>query len=81
MSKTVTPRNPYVEELHPTDNTLQIERLLTIDELAARLKVKKSWVYARIHAKNLPIPVIRVGHYVRFNAADVEKFIRVGGAA
>jgi hypothetical protein len=52
-------------QLEPSD-------LLTPDELAARLKVGKSWVFeqtrerARVRNKT-PLPCIRLGKYLRFS--------------
>jgi len=50
--------------------------LLTIQEMAACLKVPVSWLYARTR-KNGPdsFPVIRVGKYCRFNLAEVLTWI------
>ena len=52
-----------------------VESLLTPDELAAILKVPKSWIYGRIHSKTLPFPVIKVGHYCRFREDDVRAYL------
>lgn len=54
------------------------QKLLTLDELAARLGVSKAW--ARDHAtrRNPRIPVVRLGGkraLLRFRPADVEQFI------
>lgn len=40
------------------------EALLTVDEIAARLKVRKSWIYTK--TREGAIPMIRVGKHVRF---------------
>jgi hypothetical protein len=54
--------------------------LLTPEELAARLKVKTSWVFeqtrrrAKIRNKN-PLPVIPLGKYVRFSWAAVSAWL------
>jgi len=51
---------------------MDLSELLTIDEEAMRLKVKKTWLYARTRELGPgSIPVVRVGKYVRFNHADV----------
>jgi excisionase family DNA binding protein len=52
------------------------DELLTIDELADRLKVKKSFVYEhtrrRAAVRNVrPLPHIRMGKYLRFNWTEV----------
>lgn len=50
--------------------------LLTIDEMAARLKVKKSWLYVRCMQKGEgTIPRAKIGKYLRFNPDDVMEWI------
>jgi len=46
---------------------LNIEPILTVDELAAFLKKPKSWVYDNAHA----IPHVRVGREYRFRLSEV----------
>jgi excisionase family DNA binding protein len=54
--------------------------LLTPAELAARLRVGESWIRektrerARVRDKD-PLPVVRLGKYVRFNWAEIEKWL------
>jgi excisionase family DNA binding protein len=43
--------------------------LLTVDELAAALNVRTSWVYKK--AEQGALPCVRVGRYLRFVLADV----------
>jgi len=45
--------------------------LLTVEELAARLRVKNSWVYT--HADELG--VYRLGKYLRFSWERVQEFL------
>ncbi len=46
--------------------------LLTIDELADRLKIKKSWVYSKSRETGPgAIPRIKVGKYLRFRLEDI----------
>jgi excisionase family DNA binding protein len=57
-----------------TDNTITADPLLTVDELAARLRLKRSWVYT--HADELG--GYRLGKYLRFSWARVlERLERV----
>jgi len=45
---------------------------LTTEEIADRLRVPKSWIYAQTRQKGPnTIPVVRVGKYCRFREADV----------
>jgi hypothetical protein len=59
--------------------------LLTPAELAARLAVPQTWVRektrerARLRDKD-PLPVVRLGKYVRFNWPDIEKWLARQGA-
>ena len=48
-------------------------QLLTADEVAAYLKVKRSWVYAETRANR--IPHVRLGRYVRYQGEAVERWI------
>jgi excisionase family DNA binding protein len=50
--------------------------LLTINEMAEKLRVKKSWLY-RQTKKYGPgaIPRIKVGKYLRFNESDVFEWL------
>ena len=57
--------------------------LLTPDELAARLKVSKQWIYDamrpgknRISAARPPIPCIKMGRYLRFNWPDISEWLQ-----
>jgi hypothetical protein len=46
--------------------------LLTIDELAEKLKIRKSWIYSRTRIKGPgAIPCLKIGKYLRFCLDDV----------
>jgi excisionase family DNA binding protein len=47
--------------------------LLTADEVAEYLQVKRSWVYAATRANR--IPHVRLGRYVRYRQDAVEQWI------
>src|SRR5215831_14399789 len=49
-----------------------MDRLLTADEVAARLAVPKTWVWARARADE--IPCVRLGRYRRFRESAVEEW-------
>ena len=51
-----------------------MDRLLTAGEVAARLAVPKSWVWARARAHE--IPCVRLGRYRRFREEAVDAWIR-----
>jgi hypothetical protein len=54
--------------------------LLTPEELAARLKVSKSWVFEQTRQRasvrnKTPLPCIRMGKYLRFSWAQVSQWL------
>lgn len=57
----------------------ELQELLTVDEVAAVLKVSRSWVYEHTRARGMPsgerLPHIKVGKYVRFDARAVRAFL------
>jgi excisionase family DNA binding protein len=53
-------------------------QLLTPDDVAEWLNVKKSWVYAAAAAGTLP--AVKVGRWVRFDRDVVRRWIDAGGA-
>ncbi len=48
-------------------------RLLVAREIADRLGVPESWVLE--HARTGSMPCVRLGRYVRFDAADVDEWV------
>jgi excisionase family DNA binding protein len=60
-----------IEQPEPSANTAQV--LLTASEVAARLRVSKSWVYAEAQAGRLPAG--RFGRHCRFRAEDLDRYI------
>ncbi len=52
-----------------------LDRLLTPEELAETLRVKKSWIYGKVHNDTLPFPHLKVRAYLRFRARDVAAYI------
>lgn len=63
----------------------QAEDILTPEQLAERLKVKKSWVFeqtrqrATTRNKN-PLPCVRMGKYIRFLWPQVCEWMAKNGA-
>ena len=53
--------------------------LLTADDVAALLKVSKSWVYEHTRSRRTPqtqrLPHVKIGKYVRFDPQLVRGFI------
>jgi excisionase family DNA binding protein len=51
--------------------------LMTMDEMAERLKVPKSWLYSRTRETGKDaIPRVMVGKYIRFIESDVLDWLR-----
>ena len=48
--------------------------LLTAEEVAARLRVPRTWVYRA--ARDGSLPSVRCGRYRRFDAVDVDRWIQ-----
>jgi excisionase family DNA binding protein len=59
-------QNPFLREVSMNQD------FLTVDELADRLKVQKSWVYSRTRETGAAaMPRLRVGKYLRFRLEDI----------
>lgn len=56
-----------------------LHELLTVSEVAARLKVSRSWVYEHTRSRGMPrserLPHIKIGKYVRFDPRAVRAFL------
>jgi excisionase family DNA binding protein len=56
-----------------------LDELLTVDEVAALLKVSRSWVYERTRARHSQaserLPHIKIGKYVRFDRRALRTFL------
>jgi hypothetical protein len=75
---------PKFVTVAPQPNRLEPSDLLTPEELAARLKVPKSWVFeqTRERAKirnSMPLPCIRLGKYLRFSWVQVCEWMAQNG--
>jgi excisionase family DNA binding protein len=54
--------------------------LLTVDELAALLKVPRSWIYQRTRARGRDrLPHIKLGKYLRFEEQAVRAWLSQQG--
>ena len=69
---------PNVQPQSRDDDDLH--ELLTVDDVAALLKVSKSWVYEHTRSRDMPrserLPFLKLGKYVRFEARAVRAFIQ-----
>jgi len=51
--------------------------ILTVEELAARLKVKPTWVYEKMRPRtDNPLPVWKMGRYLRFSWEQVSAWLQ-----
>jgi len=54
----------------------EAETLLTVQEVAALLRVPVSWVYERTRRRGSErLPHVKVGKYVRFRPAEIEAYL------
>ena len=72
-----TSLTPGVAAAH-TD-TSELPELLTVEDVAALLKVSRSWVYehtrSRGAARTERLPYIKIGKYKRFDPRSVREFL------
>ncbi len=55
-----------------------MEQLLSVEELAKRLRVPVSWVYDRTRRGHPErIPHLKVGRYVRFSEAEIAVYLEL----
>jgi excisionase family DNA binding protein len=56
-----------------------VDELLTVDDVAALLKVSRSWVYDRTRARHAAsaarLPHIKIGKYVRFDRRAIHAYL------
>jgi predicted DNA-binding transcriptional regulator AlpA len=78
-SPTARPKASKKHEAVPIAISSPIDpsQILTLPELAQRLKVSERWVYekSRRRCQN-PLPVIRIGRYLRFDWISVSAWLR-----
>lgn len=48
--------------------------LLTMDDVCELLKVKKSWLYRQVEARE--IPAVKLGNQLRFRQAAIEDYLQ-----
>jgi excisionase family DNA binding protein len=55
--------------------------LLTVDEIAAALRVSPSWVYERVRRRGRDkIPHLKIGKYLRFRLKEVRIWVDQGAS-
>jgi predicted DNA-binding transcriptional regulator AlpA len=62
-----------------TEHAEDLQGLLTVEDVAAVLKVSPSWVYEHTRSRGTPraerLPHIRIGKYVRFDPRAIRTFL------
>jgi excisionase family DNA binding protein len=69
-----------IDPANPDNSQVDLDHLLTVDEVAALLKVSRSWVYQHSRSKHTArsdrLPHIKIGKYVRFEPSAVRAFLQ-----
>jgi excisionase family DNA binding protein len=69
----------HVDRAQPRSTDAELHELLTVDEVAALLKVSRSWVYEHTRSRSTPrserLPHVKIGKYVRFDPRAVRAFL------
>ena len=52
-----------------------LDPLLTVDEVAKRLRVRKNWIYSHIYDDTLPFDYVKVGRYVRIHESVLDAYL------
>ena len=61
---------------HQSGYGVAVDELLTVDDVAERFKLPRSWVYERTRRRGGDrLPFVKLGKYVRFVEADARAFI------
>ena len=72
MQFDISAQNQSIDGDGKPQESLDAETLLTVQEVAALLKVPVSWVYEHTRKEcEDPLPVIKVGKYLRFFTKDI----------
>lgn len=50
-----------------------MEKLLTVEEIAAMLQVPKTWIYRKTFERK--IPFVKIGKYLRFRESEIITYI------
>jgi excisionase family DNA binding protein len=63
---------------HQDSAERELDQLWTVDEVAALLKVSRSWVYEHTRARTPRVdrlPFLKIGKYVRFQSRAIGDFL------
>ena len=63
-------------------NVVEELELLTVSEVAALLKVSKSWIYEQTRGRGnhtSGLPFVKLGKYLRFDSQEIRAYVRSRG--
>ena len=70
---------PEIAVAAPEQPSSELHELLTVDDVAALLRVSKNWVYEHTRRRKIAcadcLPHIRIGKYLRFNGRDLRAYM------
>ena len=73
------PKTPRAQACIAENSAIVPADILAPEELASRLKVPPSWVFEKTRQRKsgstAPLPVFKIGRYLRFNWADVSTWL------
>lgn len=73
------PSAPVFDRHRQNPSNTHPYELLTVDDVAALLKVSRSWVYEHTRSRGVPgadrLPHLKIGKYVRFDPRLIRQFI------
>ncbi|TVL96028.1 MAG: hypothetical protein CV087_23990 [Candidatus Brocadia sp. WS118] len=52
------------------------DELMNVKELAQYLKVKRSWIYEKVHTKKIPFQKAGTGRFLLFKKKDIDQWIK-----
>lgn len=71
--------NPTARWVDREGASVALDQWLTVDEVAAWLKVNKHWVYEHTRSQSVPaadrLPHIKIGKYLRFDPEAIRAFV------
>ena len=69
-------KNIKVSAVAVIPSVIDPSQILTLKEVAERLKVSERWVYEKTRRRSQnPLPTIRIGRYLRFNWISVSAWL------
>jgi excisionase family DNA binding protein len=64
------------QQIASVGENCDLDELLTVEEVAQRFKVPRTWVYAAVRGRTRrKLPHVRIGRYIRFEETAVKLFI------